>query len=55
MNWIVIAIMAAVIVSLMALSLWFAKKEDEELADMRRRFMELENDKEEDDDDEHLG
>ena len=49
MNWIVIAIMATVIVSLMALSLWLAKKEDDELADMRRRFMALENDEEEDD------
>ena len=53
MNWIVIAIVATIIVSLTALSLWLAKKEDDELADMRRRLMALENDEEEEDD-EHL-
>lgn len=49
MNWIVIAILATAIVSLTALALWYAKKEDDELADMRRRLTALENDEEEDD------
>lgn len=59
MDWIVIAIMATIIVSLTTLALWYAKKEDDELADMRRRLMALENeeneenDENEDDENEH--
>lgn len=49
MNLILIAIMATALVSLMALSLWFAKQEDDELADLKRRLRELENDEEEKD------
>lgn len=47
MNLILIATMAVAVVSLMALSLWFAKQEDDELADLKRRLRELEKNEEE--------
>ena len=48
MNLILIGMMATVIVSLVALSLWLAKREDDELADLKRRLRELENNEEKD-------
>ena len=48
MNLILIGMMATVIVSLVALSLWLAKREDDELADLKRRLRELEKNEEED-------
>lgn len=54
MNWIVIAIMAAIIVFLTALSMWCAKKEDEMLKDLRIRLRDLENrNREEQNNDKH--
>ena len=48
MNLILIAMMATAVVSLVALSLWLAKREDDELADLKRRLRELEKNEEED-------
>lgn len=42
MNWIVIAILAAIIVFLTVMSMWCAKKEDEMLKDMKHRIKALE-------------